>query len=83
MWKAAKTSSYLRDSRLRFAEDLSREDRERRDKLWPMIDKARKEGKPAYFVGGRGFISGVEVFPSHKDAHSDLRNNIFVSLFVW
>lgn len=63
VWKAAKTSSYLQDNHLRFAEDLSREDRERRDKLWPMIDKARKEGKPAYFVGGRGFISGSEVFP--------------------
>ncbi|CAI5669786.1 unnamed protein product [Oreochromis niloticus] len=63
VWKAAKTSSYLQDNHLRFAEDLSREDRERRDKLWPLIDKARKEGKPAYFVGGRGFISGSEVFP--------------------
>uniref|UniRef100_A0A1A8JAE1 L1 transposable element RRM domain-containing protein n=1 Tax=Nothobranchius kuhntae TaxID=321403 RepID=A0A1A8JAE1_NOTKU len=52
VWKAAKTSSYLQNNHLRFAEDLSREDKERRDKLWPMIDKARKEGKPAYFVGG-------------------------------
>ncbi|KAK5622025.1 hypothetical protein CRENBAI_012152 [Crenichthys baileyi] len=62
-WKAAKTSSYLRDNRLRFTEDLSKEDRERLNKLWPMIDKARKEGKPADFLGGRGFISRVEVFP--------------------
>lgn len=62
-WKAAKTSSYLKNNQLRFTEDLSKDDRERRNKLWPLIDKARKEGKPAYFVGGRGFINRSEVFP--------------------
>ena len=61
VWKAAKTSPHLRDNGLRFAEDLSKEDRERRNKLWPVIKKAREEGKPAHFIGGRGFISGSEV----------------------
>lgn len=63
VWKAAKTSSYLRENHLKFAEDLSQEDRSRRAKLWPLIDKARKEGKSAYFVGARGFINGTEVLP--------------------
>jgi len=61
VWKAAKTSPYLRNNGLRFAEDLSKEDRERRSKLWPVIKKAREEGKPAFFIGGRGFINGSEV----------------------
>ena len=67
VWKAAKTSSYLRGNGLRFSEDLSKEHREQRSKLWPLIKKAREEGRSAYFVGGRGFIGGSESFsPSLK-----------------
>lgn len=36
-WKAAKMSPFLWDNKLRFTEDLSKEDRERRNKLWPLI----------------------------------------------
>ncbi|CAL9699537.1 unnamed protein product [Knipowitschia caucasica] len=65
LWRAAKTSPFLKDHRdLKFAEDLSKEDRDRRSKLWPIIEKARSEGKKAYYVGCRGFIDGKEVFPS-------------------
>lgn len=64
LWKAAKASPYLKENRdLKFAEDLSKEDRERRSKLWPIIEKARNENKKAYYVGCRGFVDGVEVFP--------------------
>lgn len=64
LWKAAKTSPFLKANRdLKFAEDLSKEDRERRSKLWPIIEKARKDDKKAYYVGCRGFIEGVEIFP--------------------
>lgn len=64
LWKAAKTSQFLKENRdLKFAEDLSKEDRERRRKLWPTIEKARSENKKAYYVGSRGFVDGVEVFP--------------------
>ncbi|XP_028296938.1 uncharacterized protein LOC114458738 [Gouania willdenowi] len=61
IWRAAKSSTFLKERHLKFAEDLSKEDRERRSKLWPTIDKARKEGKKAYFVGSRGFIEGSEI----------------------
>ncbi|KAK7878416.1 hypothetical protein WMY93_034339 [Mugilogobius chulae] len=61
LWKAAKTSSFLKENHLKFAEDLSKEDRERRSKLWPLIEKARNEGKKAYYVGCRGFINGTEI----------------------
>lgn len=58
VWKAAKNSSFLKENGLRFMEDFSAGDRERRRKLWPEVQKARAEGKTAYFVGGRAFIQG-------------------------
>lgn len=59
--KAAKTAPFLRDNKPQFGEDLSKEDRERRNKLWPMIEKARKEGKATHFVGSWPFLNGSEV----------------------
>lgn len=61
VWKAAKKSAYLRDKGLRFAEDLSKGDREKRNQLWPFVEKARREGKVAYFIGGRAFANGAEI----------------------
>ncbi|GAA6091646.1 uncharacterized protein LOC107689943 [Tachysurus ichikawai] len=61
MWKAAKNNPFLQSHHLRFTEDLSKEDRESRQKLWPLINKAREEGKSAYFVGGRAFVEGSEI----------------------
>lgn len=58
IWKAAKNSSFLKESGLCFMEDFSAGDRERRRKLWLEVQKARAEGKTAYFVGGRAFIQG-------------------------
>ncbi|KAI2655011.1 Ribosomal RNA large subunit methyltransferase H [Labeo rohita] len=46
---------------LRFAEDLSPEDRERRNKLWPLVEKARQQGCRAYFVGPKAYIDGKEL----------------------
>lgn len=67
LWKAAKTSPFLKENRgLKFAEDLSREERERRSKLWPIIEKARRENKKAYYIRCRGFVNGTEVFPSSE-----------------
>lgn len=66
IWRAAKISSFLKDNNLKFAEDLSKEDRERRSQLWPLIEKARKEGKPAFYVGCRGFVNGSEIFPTSR-----------------
>lgn len=61
VWKAAKNNPYLQNQGLRFTEDLTQEDRENRQKLWPHIKKARDEGKTAYFVGGKGFVNGSEI----------------------
>ena len=67
VWAAAKDCQYLRDNHLRFAEDLCQVDRDNREKMWPLVDAARKQGKRAFFVGGRCFIEkdgkNEEVFP--------------------
>ncbi|XP_016117266.1 uncharacterized protein [Sinocyclocheilus grahami] len=63
VWRAAKDSIFLRNNNLKISEDLSQADRERRNQLWPVVEKARKENKRAYFVGGRAFVEGAEIFP--------------------
>uniref|UniRef100_A0A147AN56 Coagulation factor VIII n=1 Tax=Fundulus heteroclitus TaxID=8078 RepID=A0A147AN56_FUNHE len=61
IWKMAKNSGYLKQRNLLFKEDLSVEDREKRSRLWPIIQQARKDKKIAYFVGGRAFVDGKEI----------------------
>ncbi|RXN17132.1 general transcription factor II-I repeat domain-containing 2-like protein [Labeo rohita] len=61
LWKAAKNSPYLTKHHLRLAEDLFPEDRERRNKLWPLVEKARQQGRRAYFVGPKAYIDGKEL----------------------
>ncbi|KAL0182106.1 hypothetical protein M9458_021481, partial [Cirrhinus mrigala] len=53
LWKAAKKSQFLKDNNLRFAEDLTALDRERRKSLWPKVREARAVGKTAYYIGVR------------------------------
>ncbi|XP_055006462.1 carcinoembryonic antigen-related cell adhesion molecule 8-like [Boleophthalmus pectinirostris] len=47
VWREAKTSLYLRQHGLCFKEDISKGDRERQEKLWPQIQRAREAGKRA------------------------------------
>lgn len=63
VWHAAKITDFLKNNHLRISEDLSPADREKRMKLWPAVEKARKENKRAFFVGGRAFVDGVEIHP--------------------
>lgn len=60
VWKAAKSSKFLRNQAW-----SSRRILRRRtvtvDRLWPLIKKARDDGKSVYFVGGHIFIEGSEV----------------------
>ncbi|KAK7944286.1 hypothetical protein WMY93_000014 [Mugilogobius chulae] len=58
VWKAAKTAPFLKQQGLRFKEDFSKGDKERREKLWPQIQRARNAGKKAFYVGARAFIEG-------------------------
>ncbi|MEQ2205171.1 hypothetical protein XENOCAPTIV_027483 [Xenoophorus captivus] len=63
IWKEVKVAHTLRVNGLKFAEDLSKEDRECRNRLWPLVEKARRECKAVHFVGGRAFINGSEINP--------------------
>lgn len=67
LWRAAKKSEYLKNNRLRFTEDLTTEDKAMRNKLWPMIEAARKNGKKAHFAGTRVIIDGKEIRPENCD----------------
>ncbi|KAL7392437.1 hypothetical protein ABVT39_024538 [Epinephelus coioides] len=58
VWRAIKTSLYLRERGFQFKEDLSKGDRERRERLWPAVERARADGKKAFFAGARAFIEG-------------------------
>ncbi len=53
----------LWENNMKISEDLSLADKERRNKLWPAVEKARKDNKRAYFIGGRAFVEGIEIFP--------------------
>lgn len=63
VWRATKKSAFLKDNNFKLAEDLSADDHDRRNRLWPAVEKARKENKLAFFIGGRAFVNGKEIFP--------------------
>ncbi|MEQ2186556.1 hypothetical protein GOODEAATRI_029787 [Goodea atripinnis] len=46
-------------------EVLSREDKEAREKLWPLVKKAREEGKKSSFRGPSASINGKQI--DHPD----------------
>ncbi|XP_054881407.1 uncharacterized protein si:ch211-196c10.15 [Poeciliopsis prolifica] len=61
VWKAAKQSPFLKSSNLRFKEDLSPEDRQGRNMLWPLVKKACEEGKTAFYIGPKpSSLTGME-----------------------
>ncbi|KAL1277115.1 hypothetical protein QQF64_023788 [Cirrhinus molitorella] len=61
VWRDAKENHYLKESGLYIKEDLSSEERAARRKAWPLVKRAREEGKKAAFRGGFAFIEGVRV----------------------
>ncbi|ROL48896.1 hypothetical protein DPX16_2239 [Anabarilius grahami] len=64
IWGAAKGCKFLMDNKLRLSEPLSPEDRAARDKLWPLVKKAREEGKKATFRNSFALIDGKQFFYS-------------------
>ncbi len=61
VWKLSKANNLLSIKHLRFKEDLTAADKEARKKLWPLVEKARKEGKRAHFVGNKAYVDNKEV----------------------
>ncbi|CAM4664385.1 unnamed protein product [Leuciscus chuanchicus] len=56
--RANDNSVHEQAQHLRFTEDLTALDVERRKLLWPMVKDAREKGRKAYFVGSRAFDDG-------------------------
>ena len=61
VWKEARGSKFLLDNNLRLTEALSPEEKAAREKLWPLVKKAREEGKKASFRGLFVFINGKKI----------------------
>ncbi|KAK7929944.1 hypothetical protein WMY93_006339 [Mugilogobius chulae] len=58
VWRDARTSELLRERKITVSEDLTQQTKDERNKLWPLVEKARKEGKRAGFRGAAAFIEG-------------------------
>ncbi len=61
IWMEAKSSIYLRENGLHIKEFLSKADIESRNKLWPLVQAARKEGKKAGFSGPFAVINNKRI----------------------
>ncbi len=61
IWAEAILSELLKQKKIRILEDLTQEDKEARNKLWPLVEKARGEGKKAGFNGPVAFINGKRI----------------------
>lgn len=61
IWKKSKDAQICESEGIRFAEDLSKEDRLEREKIWPKILQARNAGEKAYYRGAAGYINGRRV----------------------
>lgn len=60
-WKGAKNNEFLRSRGFQVKEDLTVDDRATRARLWPLVEKARKNGEKAYLVGNKAFVNGKEI----------------------
>lgn len=64
IWMEAKNSIYLRENAIYVKESLSRADIESRNKLWPLVLAARKEGKKAGFSSPFAVINNKRIAAS-------------------
>ncbi|XP_049923494.1 uncharacterized protein LOC126404357 [Epinephelus moara] len=51
IWRDARTAMVLKERKIRVFEDLTQQLKDARNKLWPQVEQARKEGKRAGFRG--------------------------------
>lgn len=63
LWRITKLHRVCKDLNIRFAEDLTKEDREARRAVWPKVEQARKAGLKTVFRGPHAFINGQRVLP--------------------
>lgn len=61
MWKNARTSGLLKEKNIKIMADLTQEVKDARNKLWPLVEQARKEGRRAGFRGASALLEGTTV----------------------
>ena len=59
VWRASATSAVMKEKNLRLAEDLTYLERQNRNTLWPLVEKARLAGKKTKWQGAVAIIDGV------------------------
>ncbi len=59
VWKASLTADVMKEKKLRMAEDLTYQEKQCRNKLWPLVKQARTEGKKTKWQGAVAIIDGV------------------------
>ncbi|KAL7380404.1 hypothetical protein ABVT39_017299 [Epinephelus coioides] len=63
VWKRSRDARVCSKMHIRFREDFSKEDREARNKLWPLVQDARRRGKRAFLKEGYALIENKRVDP--------------------
>lgn len=61
IWKTSMTAAVMREKKLRLAEDLTYGERQCRKKLWPLVEKAHKDGKKTAWRGPDVIIKGKRI----------------------
>uniref|UniRef100_A0A1A8IXP0 Uncharacterized protein n=1 Tax=Nothobranchius kuhntae TaxID=321403 RepID=A0A1A8IXP0_NOTKU len=61
IWKVSCDNNTLKEKKLFLKEDLTQADRMERNRLWPIVEEARKQGKRAGFRGPHAYIEGKKV----------------------
>ncbi len=61
VWADAKKSEVLKQKKMRITEDLTQRTKEAWNNLWPLVEKARKEGRRAGFKGPFAIVDGKKI----------------------
>lgn len=64
VWKKSRHARVCKEMNIHFKEDFSKEDREARVKLWPLVQDARSKGKGAFLKDGYALIDNQRVDPN-------------------
>ncbi|KAL7397290.1 hypothetical protein ABVT39_019867 [Epinephelus coioides] len=59
VWRASLNADVMKEKQLRMAEDLTYQEKQCRNKLWPLVKQARIEGKKTRWQGPVAIIDGV------------------------
>ena len=59
IWRASLNADVIKKKNLRIAEDLTQQERQCRNKLWPLVQQARADGKKTKWQGPVVIINGV------------------------